>query len=237
MSQNFELLRQLEAEVRFAEAILEEPVVAQPDELGNHEFSHELLALAQTLFLSGEKNAPHSIVLCGIDRENASSEICVKLGRVLAALSASPVCLVDAHLRSPRLDKVLRAHQFIPISDRSEIDCREISPNLWLGQLTLTGDPKQLGLAAASDLKQQVAELQQRFGFVLIDTPGVNTYEEAPVLGQFVDGVILIIEANVTRKVAALKARQALEDMNVRILGSVLNNRVFPIPEGLYRKL
>jgi Mrp family chromosome partitioning ATPase len=51
------------------------------------------------------------------------------------------------------------------------------------------------------------------------------------------DGVVLVLEANSTRRVTAKKAKQALEAANVRILGTVLNNRTFPIPEGLYRRL
>ena len=36
---------------------------------------------------------------------------------------------------------------------------------------------------------------------------------------------------------AARKAKQALEAANVRVLGTVLNNRTFPIPEKIYRML
>jgi protein-tyrosine kinase len=48
---------------------------------------------------------------------------------------------------------------------------------------------------------------------------------------------VLVLEANSTRRVAARKAKQALEAANVRVLGTVLNNRTFPIPEKIYRLL
>ena len=51
------------------------------------------------------------------------------------------------------------------------------------------------------------------------------------------DGVVLVLEANSTRRVAARKAQQAVEAANVRVLGTVLNNRTFPIPEKIYRLL
>jgi Mrp family chromosome partitioning ATPase len=238
MSQNFELLRQLEADFRFTDVVPEEiPLVATPSERSNREFSQQLLALAQTVFLSDGANAPHTVVLSGIDRDNASSEICVDLGRILAAYSARPVCLVDAHTGSPRLEKMLRGDQPISFPDSNRDHCQEITPNLWLAQLNIKGALKEGAFGVADDLKEQLGSLQQTFGLVLIDTPAVNTRAEAAVLGQLVDGVILIIEANVTRKAAALKARQGLESMNVRILGSILNNRTLPIPEALYRRL
>ena len=48
---------------------------------------------------------------------------------------------------------------------------------------------------------------------------------------------MLVLEANTTRRITALKAKQALEGHKVRVLGTVLNNRTFPIPESVYRLL
>ena len=237
MSQNFELLKQLENEFPFTEVMDETPFIARPAERPNRESPQELLTLAQTMFLSGDANAPHTVVLCGIDRDNASSEICLDLGRILASSSARPVCLVDAHFGSLRLDKMLSGDPSVSFPVQGPDRCREVSPNLWLAELIIKKGPKQISFGCAAALKEQLGALQKRFGFILVDTPGVNTGAEAAVLGQFVDGIIVIIEANVTRKAGALKATRALEGMNVRILGSVLNNRTLPIPEALYRRL
>ena len=51
------------------------------------------------------------------------------------------------------------------------------------------------------------------------------------------DGVVLVIEANSTRREAARMAKETFESANVKLLGAILNNRTFPIPESLYRKL
>jgi Mrp family chromosome partitioning ATPase len=51
------------------------------------------------------------------------------------------------------------------------------------------------------------------------------------------DGFILVVEANATRREAALQVAENLRAANVRILGAVLNQRTFPIPEKLYSKL
>jgi Mrp family chromosome partitioning ATPase len=47
----------------------------------------------------------------------------------------------------------------------------------------------------------------------------------------------MVLEANSTRRITARKAKKTLEDGNVRVLGTVLNNRTFPIPEKIYRLL
>ena len=99
-------------------------------------------------------------------------------------------------------------------------------------------DPTHRGVLAQADaLKKKLIELKNAFYFVLINAPGVNERSDAGVLGQIVDATVLVIEANSTRKAAALRAKKTLQAMNVRLLGTVLNNRTFPIPEELYCKL
>ena len=49
--------------------------------------------------------------------------------------------------------------------------------------------------------------------------------------------VVLVVQANSTRREAARKGKESLDSANVRLLGVVLNERTFPIPEVLYRKI
>ena len=62
-------------------------------------------------------------------------------------------------------------------------------------------------------------------------------YSDALAFGQLTDGFILVVEANATRREAALQVAENLRAANVRILGAVLNQRTFPIPEALYHRL
>ena len=51
------------------------------------------------------------------------------------------------------------------------------------------------------------------------------------------DAAILVIEANSTRRLTARKAKESLDAAGVRVLGTVLHNRSFPIPGWVYRNL
>ena len=108
---------------------------------------------------------------------------------------------------------------------------------MWLASLDTLDITHRNPLAQETQLKDRLEKLKESFQFILIDAPGINSRSDAVILGQLVDGAILIIEANATRKVAALKAKGAMEAMNVRLLGCILNNRTFPLPEKLYRRL
>ena len=86
-------------------------------------------------------------------------------------------------------------------------------------------------------MRQRFAELRESFDYVLVSAPPVNRETEATRIGQLSDGVVLIVEANHTRRETVRRAKERLESAQVRILGAVLDQRTFPIPEGLYRRL
>ena len=113
---------------------------------------------------------------------------------------------------------------------------REISGNLWFVPAECLGSAH--GFHSGSEqLRSTLRELRDQFAYVLIDASPLGLYADAAVLGQATDGVVLVLEANATRRVAARNAKETLEAANVRLLGTVLNNRTFPIPEKIYRKL
>jgi Mrp family chromosome partitioning ATPase len=57
------------------------------------------------------------------------------------------------------------------------------------------------------------------------------------LLGELADGIVLVLGANSTRKATARKIKNTLETMRSQILGTVLSERAFPIPEWIYRRL
>jgi len=60
---------------------------------------------------------------------------------------------------------------------------------------------------------------------------------EAALLATLSDGMVLVVEANSTRRVAAQKVTEKLHAANARLLGAVLSGRTFPIPDVIYRNL
>ena len=199
--------------------------------------NRDLMNLAHSVFLSGNGKAPHEVVFCGVDKTNGSSEICLQLGRILASHSSRPVCLIDADLHLSRLTRLISANLGAPIHFPERECGAPIGENLWLASNRILDSIQPGALAPTDFLKQRIAELRKSFEWILIDASGVNAGADAAILGEIAGAAILVIEANSTRRAAALKAKQAMEAMNVRILGCVLNNRTFPIPEKIYNAL
>jgi Mrp family chromosome partitioning ATPase len=62
--------------------------------------------------------------------------------------------------------------------------------------------------------------------------------DEAPesiALCTSVDGIVLVLDAQHTRRRSALRAKQRIEEVGGKILGVALNRRKFFIPQWLYR--
>ena len=60
---------------------------------------------------------------------------------------------------------------------------------------------------------------------------------EAALLGRLSDGIVLVVEANSTRRAAAQIVKQNLRYSGARLLGTVLVERTFPVPEAIYQRL
>jgi hypothetical protein len=58
-----------------------------------------------------------------------------------------------------------------------------------------------------------------------------------PLFLEISDGAVLTITAHKTRRESALRAKQVLEQFKVKLIGTVLDGRTFPIPESVYRRL
>jgi Mrp family chromosome partitioning ATPase len=85
--------------------------------------------------------------------------------------------------------------------------------------------------------RARFAELREEFNYILISAPPVTRENEATLMGHLADGIVLIVEANHTKRESVRQAKKHLETAQVQLLGAVLDQRTFPIPEFLYRKL
>ena len=73
-------------------------------------------------------------------------------------------------------------------------------------------------------MKTLLQALDEQYDLVLIDSAPLTVVTDAAVLGTKVDGVVLVARANVTEKSALTYAVEQLNNVNARILGSILND-------------
>ena len=185
----------------------------------------EMLQLVQRLFLAPAPMSTKSVMFCGIDTDH-SSHVCANAGRILARQTGATVCLVDANVQLGQLSRHFDLEQKYAIYGKW-VPWREqiayVSKNLFVGGTGLLGGSGGR-LAAASEIRDRIRILASSFDYLLFDAPGANTSSDAALLGQLVGSAVLVFEAKSTRKTEARRAKERLETVNVRILGTVLNN-------------
>ncbi|HLK33627.1 MAG TPA: CpsD/CapB family tyrosine-protein kinase [Terriglobales bacterium] len=258
MSRNFEVLQKLELErekeeqqraasgsVRMAAAVTAPPL--QDSAAGSVLLTMEnpsrdqLTNLTQRLFLAA--GGPRVVIFSGLQREVGCSWVAGRTAQLLASQVGASVCLVDANFRFPTLHdsfSIPNHHGLADaVFDASPVRTfvRQIaSPNLWL---LSCGSPEKLSQATAASevLRTRLNQVRGEFDYVIIDTPPLNQYSDAMSLASAADGIVLVVKANTSRRDAAQKVMRDAKVANLRILGAVLNQRTYPVPQAIYDRL
>jgi len=257
MSRNFELLQNLGKEVLLdapaAVAAVDqhrrEPVVPQQVESKEPQLKlepkerEELTKLAQRIFLQPGADSPRVVVFTASESGNGCSSICACAAELLAAQVTGSVCLVDANLRHPGLHEQFAVENHFGLADALQGTepllnyARSMSrTNLWL--VSCGSSPEAaLPLLSSDRMRQRITELRSGVDYVLIDASAMNVSNDATVLAAAADGVVMVLKANSSRRETVRKAVLDMQAAHVRVLGAVLNQRTFPIPDAIYNRL
>ena len=116
--------------------------------------------------------------------------------------------------------------------------------NLWLladepvdaGSCTIRSD-ETIERAALPWGLDPLQSLAANFAYTLIDCPALGASYEAEMLAPDVDGVVLVVEADRTKRDQIMRAKRTIEMANGKLLALVLNKRRHVVPEWIYRML
>jgi Mrp family chromosome partitioning ATPase len=252
MSRNFELMRNLGRDFEEISTPRPRPVISNEQEILRRTGTRfdlsqmareETLRLVQRLFLQQPQKGPRAVLFAGIEQGTGCSQICLLVAETLRSAVSGSICLVDANFRSPSLPRLLGTTNGYGLTNalledgpvRTFVRPLHIT-NAWLLSCGSLG-PGSLNLLNSQRMKARFEELRTQFDYLLIDAPSLSRYADATALGRLTDGVVLVLEANSTRKETALNVMDNLRAAQINVLGAVLNKRTFPIPELLYRRL
>jgi non-specific protein-tyrosine kinase len=150
---------------------------------------------------------------------------------VVSAQAGRKVILVDADLRRPTLHQIFGLDNGKGLTTVIMDDDALTMPPLQstgLDNLALLTSgplpPNPADLLGSKRMGEAIAALVGQADQVFFDTPPVVAVTDAALLATKVDGVLLVVSAGKTRREHARTAVQRLDQINARLVGTVLTN-------------
>jgi capsular exopolysaccharide synthesis family protein len=198
--------------------------VAEPTSVASEAYR----TLRTNLLYSLMDTPPKVLVLTSPGPGEGKSTTCANLGVVLSQ-AGKEVLVIDCDFRKPVMHKFFGMRNLQGVVDvlRGERRVEDVwgEPVQGLRVIPVGSIPPNpteiLGTKRFADL---LAELRQRFDYVLVDAPPVGVVSDPIILATQADGMLFVLDAQNTRKASVRQAMRSLEGVGAKVLGTVMNN-------------
>jgi capsular exopolysaccharide synthesis family protein len=173
-------------------------------------------------------NPPKSIVVTSSLPGEGKSTTTANLALSLAETGLK-VVVIEGDLRRPRLLDYLGFEGSVGLTDVlvGRVDVEDVLQPFGRTGLRLLGagpiPPNPSELLGSANMEQLVADLSERYDYVLIDAPPLLPVTDAAVLSTIVDGALVVVGAGVAQREHVRRALESLEAVNGSVLGLILN--------------
>lgn len=156
-------------------------------------------------------------------------------------LDTKSVLLIDADMRKGKVSRYLGISRIPGLSDILAGDCAPedafVSPSVEKLVVIPSGKiPKNPSELLGTKKMEGILEaFKSRFDYIFIDTPPVMNVTDACVLGPMADGALLVLQAGRTQRDLVLHAENRLSQSRTKVLGYVMTNVEYHLPQYLYR--
>lgn len=198
----------------------------------------QIRGLVRQVFLPGWPKPCRQVVFSPVDQGSDIAPICMQVGATLAEEGSGVACVVEA---CPTGGQAAWPEEAAAVSGQKRFGTlrdlsHQLSAGLWFMPRTVFLGGNESGLSTVW-LRARLAELRLEFDYTVLQGPAAGTGSEAALLGATCDGLVLVLQANSTRRASAQRVKENLYSANARLLGTVLSERTFPIPSSIYRRL
>jgi len=225
-----ELLKEVPTSVSSQKSTLRVERASRPDQ----EFSlstrdEQIYALMHQLFFRHISGPVRSVGFTSIETGTDTARLCLEVAKTLVEEGRYDVGLIDASL-----GRVSLADQLEIPSPANPTAPWAVAQRLWLvpQECWRTDHGKQPVTHKNLEL---LREYVSEFDFSILHCRPISWLTAR--IGQNCDGLVLVLTANKTRRLVAAQIKDQLSRAHVPLLGTVLADRRFPVPSGLYRSL
>lgn len=138
------------------------------------------------------------------------------------------VILVDCDLRKPSIHKKFKISNIVGLSDvivgKEALENAVHRYNKNMTVLTLGKIPTNPSeMLSSKTMLKLIEHLKKEYDYVILDTPPVQAVTDSQILSTKVDGTILVVRADRTKKDGVHNSINLLKKVNANIIGTVLN--------------
>jgi capsular exopolysaccharide synthesis family protein len=195
--------------------------------------------LRTNILFSRKDEKPNTLVVVSAGAGEGKSTTTINLATVFAQ-AGSRVLIVDSDLRRPTLHKLFKVTNKLGLTNYllqqntiAEIVQTTSVPNLdFMASGRLPNS--SMGILGSSKMKDLIAELKQRYDFILFDSPPILGVSDASILASEVDLVVQVIQYRRYPQPMTIRAKQMIEKVGGHLAGIVLNNINMSQDEGYY---
>lgn len=144
------------------------------------------------------------------------------------AQSDKHTVIIDCDLRKPSLHKKFKISNLIGLSDiligKEKINTAIHTYNDKLDIIT-SGKipPNPAEMLGSRTMERLLIALKEKYDIIILDTAPLQAVTDAQILSIKADGVILVVRAQATKKESVIQAKNLIEKVGGKILGTVLN--------------
>lgn len=189
--------------------------------------SEAYVSIQTSLAFSTDHGIPRTLAVMSTKASEGKSTTSFALAQSFAR-SKMRVLLIDGDMRSASIDTLLQIGNEVGLSnylsgdDNVEALLQPTGIENLTAMTTGRQPPSSPELLSSKRLSQLLDLLSTRFDSIIIDSPPVMGLADAPLIGNKVEGVVYVIEANATHKSMARVSLSRLKAANVHVMGVVL---------------
>jgi Mrp family chromosome partitioning ATPase len=186
---------------------------------------------------------PRGVGVMSLERGDGTTSISINLATSAAETGNGSVLIVDANTFRPSLHHVFGIGNAPglreALGDAAELaGC--IYPTSVAGLFVMPIGGVDNGAAGSLNLArwdQTFNDLYRSFEMVVVDLPAAEESGMGLTIAKALSGIILVLEAERSRRGAAIRVKRQLEQVGANLIGVVLNKRRHHVPNWLYRVL
>jgi hypothetical protein len=196
----------------------------------------QIRGLVRMVFSNSAPRPVRQVIFSAVDASTDVRSLCMSVAETLALETLGDIAILGGYAQIVRDDSHnpeyagrVDQNRRTPLHQTAT----QIRSNVWL--LPVRQSP--MDCVPASSTHAYLGEARREFEYSIVAASSAQESGEALAMAQSADGIILVLSARNTRRATARRIKEQLEQAHVRLLGTVLSDREFPIPVGIYRRL